>query len=279
MAALGLPAGPVVLLFGGAGKVAADDLDRIRAFVGTAFIPAMERIGGIVIDGGTDAGVMRIAGEERVRAGGRIRMVGVAPFGKVRVPGSPGSTALAQGHTDFVLVPGTEWGSEVSWFHLIADRLARGTSVTVLVNGGPIALDEIDQSIDLGRRVIVVDGTGRAATTSRVSSVATARAMDASNRAITVVDVTISPTELADELARNPLESTDDERTTRGSQARRASRASSKGLTCPTTRRPSFGLAGSTRCIGWRARRASHGVAISPFDGSSRAGASSSPSS
>ncbi len=163
LVSLGLSRGPVVLLFGGAGKVAVDDLERIRAFFRTSFIPAMERIGGIVIDGGTDAGVMRIAGEERVRAGGRIRMIGVAPFAKVKVPGSPGSTALAPGHTDFVLVPGTDWGSEASWFHLIADRLTTGPSATVLVNGGPIALDEIEQSIDLGRRVIVIDGTGRAA--------------------------------------------------------------------------------------------------------------------
>jgi hypothetical protein len=206
LAALGLPRGPVVLLFGGAGKVATDDLDRIRAFVRTAFIPAMERVGGIVIDGGTDAGVMRIAGEERVRAGGRIRMVGVAPFGKVRVPGSPGSTALARGHTDFVLVPGAEWGSEVSWFHRIADRLALGTSVTVLVNGGPIALDEIEQSIDLGRRVIVIDGTGRAADDlAAVVGRSNDTGMDASNRSITVVDVTVTPTELAIELATNPV--------------------------------------------------------------------------
>lgn len=210
LAPLRIPPGPVVLLFGGAGKVAARHLAQIERFFATSLIPAVAQIGGIVVDGGTDAGVMRMVGTARDDAAGRIRIVGVAPFGKVRVPGSTGSTELAPGHTDLVLVPGDEWGAESAWFHPIADRLSSGSTTTMLVNGGPIALDEIEQSLARRGRVVVVEGTGRAAdevaaairrpdgATARVAAIAAAPS-------IVVVPVTIGPVDLVSELSRNAM--------------------------------------------------------------------------
>lgn len=160
---LAVPTGPVALLIGGASGLDGDGQARVQRFFRDTFVPAIAATGATVLDGGTDAGVMRLIGAERERSGGSWRLIGVAPFAKVRVPGSPGVTALARGHSDVILVPGDAWGDESRWFHLIAERLAPDRTVTVLVNGGPIALDEIEQSIDRGGRVLVVDGSGRAA--------------------------------------------------------------------------------------------------------------------
>jgi hypothetical protein len=205
LGALDIPPGPVILLYGGAARLEDRHRARIERFLAAAFMPAVAGLGAIVIDGGTDAGVMRMVGEARERAGARIRIVGVAPFGKVRVPGSQGSTELAPGHTDFVLVPGEAWGAESGWFHPIASRLSSGPVVTVLVNGGPIALQEVERSIQQGGRVLVVDGTGRAAddvaaAIRRPAGRDPALSAIADSASITIVDVTIGPADLATKL-------------------------------------------------------------------------------
>jgi hypothetical protein len=213
---LAIPLGPVILLYGGAAALEGRHRARIERFLAVSFIPAVASLGAIVIDGGTDAGVMRMVGEARERAGARIRIVGVAPFGKVRVPGSQGSTELAPGHTDFVLVPGEEWGAESGWFHPIASRLSSGRVVTVLVNGGPIALQEVERSIEQGGRVLVVDGTGRAAddvaaAIRRPAGRDPALSAIADSPSIIIVDVTIGPEDLAAMLSMSVEEDTEHE--------------------------------------------------------------------
>lgn len=208
LAALAVPPGPVVLLIGGAAGLGGDGQARIERFFRDAFVPAVAAIGATVLDGGTDAGVMRLIGAERERQNSAWRLIGVAPFAKVRAPGSPGETELARGHTDFILVPGDAWGDESRWFHLIADRLAPDHAVTILVNGGPIALDEIEQSIERGGPVLVVDGSGRAAddigaavredgdTTSRPGRVAGSAVVD-------IVTIDIGRADLARRLSQS----------------------------------------------------------------------------
>jgi hypothetical protein len=46
---------------------------------------------------------------------------------------------------------------------LVARRLATGRVAAVLINGGPIAIEEARGSLERRDRVLVVDGTGRAA--------------------------------------------------------------------------------------------------------------------
>ncbi len=202
VARLQIPPGPVVLLYGGAGRLEVRNRTRIDTFLTSALIPAVSGLGAIVIDGGTDAGVMRMVGQARERARARVRIVGIAPFGKVKVPGSEGSTELARGHTDFVLISGDQWGAESRWFYPVANRLTSGPIVTVLVNGGPIALEEVGRSIERSGPVLVVDGTGRAADDvaaairqpgghdPRLSAIV-------DSPSVVVVDVTIQPAELA----------------------------------------------------------------------------------
>lgn len=205
LAALAVSPGPVVLLVGGAAGLEARVRTGIERFFRDTFVPAIAATGATVLDGGTDAGVMRLVGAERERAGGAWRLIGVAPFGKVRVPGSPGDTDLAPGHTDVILVPGDAWGDESRWFHLIAERLSPDRTVTILVNGGPIALDEIEQSIDRGGRVLVVDGSGRAAddigaAMGELADTGSRPARVAASAAVEIVSIDIETADLARRL-------------------------------------------------------------------------------
>jgi hypothetical protein len=88
LAALGLHAPRlVVVLVGGAGRMRVRDLDRLRPLFEQGLVPGAERLGVVVVDGGTDAGVMHLLGRARTRAGARFPLVGVPAVGTVRFPG------------------------------------------------------------------------------------------------------------------------------------------------------------------------------------------------
>jgi hypothetical protein len=94
--------------------------------------------------------------------------VGVAAVGTVTVPGGPpprdDAAALDPDHSHFILVPGEDWGAEADWIARVATALAGDRpSATVVVNGGEIAYADIGRSLDAGRRVFVVAGSGRTA--------------------------------------------------------------------------------------------------------------------
>ena len=169
LAALGLGAPrPVVVLVGGAGRMHARDLDRLRPLFEQGLVPGAERLGVVVIDGGTDAGVMRLIGRARTRAEATFPLVGVPAIGTVRFPGKRLGVRrrwpLDAHHTHFVLVPGAAWGDEAPWIARVATELAGGSpSVTVLVNGGRIAYTDVACSLHVGRPVLAVAGSGRTA--------------------------------------------------------------------------------------------------------------------
>jgi hypothetical protein len=169
LTALGLQAPrPVVVLVGGAGGLDRADLDRLRPLFGTGLVPVVTRLRAAAIDGGTWSGVMRLLGEARSSAGADFPLIGVAAAGTVTLPsGQPprdDAAPLDHNHTHFVLVPGDEWGAEASWIVEVAINLADGApSVTVVVNGGEIAYSDVERSLDAGRPVITIAGSGRTA--------------------------------------------------------------------------------------------------------------------
>ncbi len=173
---------PVVVLAGGAGAMDGESGRRARTAVEDAILPAVIEARAALVTGGTDAGVMRIAGEARRAAGATFPLIGVVPEAMVELPeaaagaapgseapgstdGRPGHTAAVQpDHTHLLAVPGDRWGTETSWMFALADALAGGrATVTVVLNGGAIARAEIAESVRLGHPVILVEGTGRAA--------------------------------------------------------------------------------------------------------------------
>ncbi|MGW6194789.1 hypothetical protein ACWF0M_01455 [Kribbella sp. NPDC055110] len=168
LTALGLPrTRPVVVLVGGAGGLSPADLDQLRPSIADGLIPVLEARQAVAVDGGTDAGVMRLIGEERVRRSATFPLVGVVAKGTVRWPGGQATNDTAElerHHTHFVVVPGDEWGAEASWIAHTATAIAGSApSVTVLVNGGQIAYVDVAKSLKARRRVLAVAGSGRTA--------------------------------------------------------------------------------------------------------------------
>lgn len=160
--------GAVVVLVGGAGGMDDVTADALVGVIRGAVVPTVVRYGATVLDGGTDAGVMRLIGRARAEAAEAFPLIGVAAVGTVTVPGSDSPQADAADiephHTHVLLVPGTEWGDEAPWISDVAGVIAGNfPSVTVLVNGGRIAFDDAARSLDAGRPLVVIAGSGRTA--------------------------------------------------------------------------------------------------------------------
>jgi hypothetical protein len=145
-----------------------EHLDAVASLLRERVVPALDRWGAAVVDGGTDSGVMRVMGEARDAAEATFALVGVAARGTVTVPGEYGSDSdtvyLEPHHTQVLLVPGHTWGDESPWLSHVATVIAGGhPSATLVVNGGEITYEDIAHAMTAGRPVIVVAGTGRTA--------------------------------------------------------------------------------------------------------------------
>jgi TRPM family ion channel/uncharacterized protein DUF4231 len=161
---------PVVVLVGGADGLDDAQLARLRPLFEEGLAPLADSLGACVIDGGTDTGVMGLIGQARAKLGASFPLVGVSARGTVAEVGSTATPhdapSLEPNHTHVVLVPGSKWGEESPWLAAIASQLAGDTpSVTVVINGGEVTFDDAARSVEAGRPVLVVAGSGRAADT------------------------------------------------------------------------------------------------------------------
>jgi len=169
LAAAGIGVGaPVLVLVGGAGGMDEVTAGMLAGLMRDAVVPAVVRHGATVLDGGTDSGVMRLIGQARAAAGAAFPLVGVAAAGTVTLPGSDPPRAdaadLEPHHTHVLLVEGDEWGDEAPWISDVAGVIAGDRpSVTVLINGGTIAVDDAERSLAAGRPLVVIAGSGRTA--------------------------------------------------------------------------------------------------------------------
>jgi len=148
---------------------------------------------------GANRGVMRLIGQARSATGAEFPLVGVAATGTVDVPGRDtifsDAAALEPNHTLFVLVPGDEWGDEAPWIGRVATVLADGLpSVTVLINGGQIAYSDAEHSIEQGRPLVVLGGTGR--TADAIAAAADPRAAEIAASELTTVVPVAEPGEM-----------------------------------------------------------------------------------
>jgi hypothetical protein len=165
-AALGLPTGrPTLVVAGGAARFEDAEQARLARLVGQGLIRPVVALGATVVDGGTDAGVMRLVGRGRADANAGFPLVGVAAVGTVALPrgdaGDREAPSLEPHHTHFVLAPGDRWGDEAPWIADLATVLAGpAASLTVLVNGGPVSWRDVAESVRVGRPVLVIAGSG-----------------------------------------------------------------------------------------------------------------------
>ncbi|MEB3337739.1 MAG: hypothetical protein VKJ46_09770 [Leptolyngbyaceae bacterium] len=173
---------PALVVVGGASGMTSESLARLHLLFVEVLAPLAEALGLVVIDGGTDAGVMRLMGQACAELMAQFPRIGVAAIETVSIPScilapaelealnlpTPIADAapLEPNHTHFVLVPGSAWGDESPWLAQIASVLTAGLpSVTILINGGAIAWSDVRYSVTEGRTVMVMDGSGRTADT------------------------------------------------------------------------------------------------------------------
>jgi hypothetical protein len=159
----------VLVCVGGAAGVAEDEMAALADLLTAHVIPLADKMSVTIVDGGTDAGVMRLIGQARAATNGSFQLVGVAAAGTVRVPDAPeppsnDAADLEPNHTHIVLVPGDSWGDETPWLSAVAATIASDMpSATLVINGGAITLDDALASLRARRPVIILAGSGRAA--------------------------------------------------------------------------------------------------------------------
>jgi len=153
-------------VFGGAKGLDDSRKTRLAELFVDAIAPAAAESGALVIDGGTQSGVMAMMGEAFARDGRVFQLLGIAPAGKVTYPGSPsdasnGDRALLEpNHSHFVLVDSDEWGDETGTMFKLA-RALNVSVATMLINGGKIAESEGLRSVRNRWPLLVVEGSGR----------------------------------------------------------------------------------------------------------------------
>lgn len=152
---------PVIVLVGGAGGIAWLDTFAVRKAVGIVARLA-EETQSVVIDGGTQAGIMTEIGKQRKRNRFSFPLIGVV-FDSLLMQQDP-QLILDPNHSHFFLIPGEDWGDESAWISKIATSVAGDKkSITVLVNGGKISRTDVEYSLMENRPAFVMRGTGRLA--------------------------------------------------------------------------------------------------------------------
>ena len=156
----------LIMVFGGAKGLDDSRNARLGELFTSAVAPAAAEAGALVIDGGTQSGVMAMMGEALAREGRESQLLGIAPAGKVTYPGGPKDANIGDGaplepnHSHFVLVESDEWGDETGTMFKLAEALNVAV-VTMLINGGQIAENEALRGVRNGWPLLVVEGSGR----------------------------------------------------------------------------------------------------------------------
>lgn len=174
----------VILVLGGADSVDEKLIPRLTQLFGRGVARAAVEAKAVIIDGGTQAGVMAMMGEGVAGRGNQSLLVGVAPAGLVSYPGGPtAGTPLEPNHSHFVLVEGKTWGSETSTMFNLASVLMNRTTeaeklegkpplqgadkavkkapgIAILAGGGPVSKDEVLRAIRQNLSLIVIEGSG-----------------------------------------------------------------------------------------------------------------------
>lgn len=146
----------------GARKAENEKRSRERAGIERLFRnalrPAVLQTRAVVITGGTDAGVMRMAGN--ILADVSTALIGVVPGAKTT--GSAPEAAIDSNHSDVILTEGNDWGTETEFLFQFANRLTAGLTpgVVVFANGGPISFEEARRFIRGGWPVAALEGSG-----------------------------------------------------------------------------------------------------------------------
>src|SRR5512138_923271 len=112
---------PVIVLVGGAGGIGWWDKFPMRKAI-RIIARLAEETQSVVVDGGTQAGIMTEIGKQRKSNKFSFPLIGVV-FDSLFTKEEPASI-LDPNHTHFFLIPGEDWGDESSWISKIATVIA-----------------------------------------------------------------------------------------------------------------------------------------------------------
>lgn len=180
----------VIVLVGGANGIGFLDKFAMRKAVGI-LAKLADEMDAIIVDGGTQAGIMTEIGAQRKRNNFSFPLIGVV-FDNLLLKEEP-KDILDPNHTHFMLIPGDDWGAESSWIAKIATCIAGNEeSITVLINGGEISQHDVQYSMMENRNVFIMRGTGRLADEITLT------------RKVTAIDISEKPEKIM-ELLREKL--------------------------------------------------------------------------
>lgn len=162
---------PVIVLIGGYIQRPHEETTQKAVEAIAAFA---EENGALVVCGGTEVGIMGSIGQTRAAHRYGFPLLGITLEPLVTWPKGPQSKRflwwrkerwpLASGYSHFILAPGEKFGEDSPWLADAAGCLSRADrSVTILANGGGVARKDVALSIEMGRGVLVLAGTGRLA--------------------------------------------------------------------------------------------------------------------
>lgn len=157
---------PALVLVGGA-KGLETHHEIIVLEVLHAVAQAAESLDAVILDGGSQSGLIALMGRTYAEGKFRFPLAGVVVERMVRWPGKDNPEAranLESHHTHFMIIPGSRWGDESEWLAISAGAIARTrASLTILINGGEISRQDVNLSLQANRPVVVISGTGRLA--------------------------------------------------------------------------------------------------------------------
>jgi hypothetical protein len=154
----------VLLVIGGADNVDERLKGRLTQIFSRGVARAAATMDAVIIDGGTQAGVMAMMGEGVAERGFKSPLIGVAPLGTITYPGSGGGgeTPLDPNHSHFVLVEGNAWGNETNVIFKLVNALrnVRTPAVVLLASGGTITRNEALQAVRQNLPLLIIEGSG-----------------------------------------------------------------------------------------------------------------------
>ncbi|MET4702125.1 hypothetical protein ABIE65_005177 [Constrictibacter sp. MBR-5] len=156
----------MLIMAGGACNLDPSIEPRLTELFSRAIAPAVGETRALCIDGGTDAGVMRMLGRALADSESKFPLIGIAPAGRVRHPDLAGGgvadgAPLEPHHSHFLLARGQNWGDEVDLMYDVAATLGGSCPVLQIVaGGGALTLREIRQATIRGWPILIIGGSG-----------------------------------------------------------------------------------------------------------------------
>jgi TRPM family ion channel len=155
----------LIMITGGASGMSEDLNSQLAQLFTHGIAYVASSVGAIIIDGGSQAGVMKMIGLGVKEYPSGLPLLGISAAGRSPYPGKRGDqmgTPLDPNHSHFILVETDKRGGETETMYELAALLSRTCpSVAVLVNGGPITVEEVVYNVRQGRPIIVIEGSGR----------------------------------------------------------------------------------------------------------------------